>query len=265
MLKDVRGFIFDIDGVLHITMRPIPGAPEFFGALRERGVPHRFLTNSTIATCATLARRLQSMGFGIPEESILTASRATAEYVAAHFPGQPCYLLATGDTVDEFRDAGVELVDVDTEPEAPVIVIGGAEDELTFARLDHVYRLLLRGSKLIGMHRNTAWMTAKGMTLDSGPFISALEQAAGVEATIIGKPSLPIFRQSIEALGIPAKELAMVGDDAYNDLVPARELGMTTILVRTGKPVGPSEEALADITLDSVGDILRLLDNTNSR
>jgi len=116
MLKDVRGFIFDIDGVLHITMRPIPGAPEFFGALRERGVPHRFLTNSTIATCATLARRLQSMGFGIPEESILTASRATAEYVAAHFPGQPCYLLATGDTVDEFRDAGVELVDVVEEP-----------------------------------------------------------------------------------------------------------------------------------------------------
>ena len=153
----------------------------------------------------------------------------------------------------------MELVDVDAKPEAKVIVIGGAEDELTFARLDHVYRLLLGGAKLVGMHRNTAWMTEKGMTLDSGPFISALEQAAGVEATIVGKPSLPIFQQAIEALGIPAAELAMVGDDARNDLVPAKSLGMTTILVRTGKPVGPAEEALADITLDSVIAIAGLL------
>ena len=109
------------------------------------------------------------------------------------------------------------------------------------------------------MHRNTAWMTEKGMTLDSGPFISALEQAAGVEATIVGKPSLPIFQQAIDALGIPAAELAMVGDDAHNDLVPAKSLGMTTILVRTGKPVGHAEEAVADITLDSVTNIAGLL------
>jgi HAD superfamily hydrolase (TIGR01458 family) len=259
MLSHVRGFIFDIDGVLHVAMRPIPGAPDFFRALRDRSVPYRMLTNSTVSTRATLASRLDAMGFEIPVESIMTASSATAEYVAQTFPGQPCYLLATGDTADEFRAAGVELVDVDAEPDAPVIVIGGAEDELTFARLNHVYRLLLRGSNLIGMHRNTAWMTGSGMTLDSGPFITALEQAAGVTATIVGKPSLPIFRQSIEAINMDPSELAMVGDDAHNDLVPAKSLGLTTILIRTGKPVGPAEEALADLTVDSVADLTAYL------
>jgi HAD superfamily hydrolase (TIGR01458 family) len=259
MLDHVRGFIFDIDGVLHVAMRPIPGAPEFFRALRDRGTPHRFLTNSTIATRATLASRLAAIGFAIPDELILTASRATADYVARTFPGESCFLLATGDTADEFRAAGVELVDVDAEPDAQVIVIGGAEDELTFSRLNHVYRLLLRGSTLIGMHRNTAWMTERGMTLDSGPFITALEQAAGAEAIIVGKPSLPIFRQSIAALGLHPHELAMVGDDAHNDLVPAKSLGLTTILVRSGKPVGPVEEELADVTVDTVADIAGLL------
>ena len=259
MLDHVRGFIFDIDGVLHVAWQPIPGAPAFFAGLRDRDIPFRMLTNSTVSTRATLASRLRDLGFDIPEDAIQNASRATAEYVAATFPGESCYLLATGDTADEFRAAGVELVDVDAEPDAKVVVIGGAEYELTFARLDHVYRLLLGGATLVGMHRNTAWMTEKGMTLDSGPFISALEQAAGVEATIVGKPSLPIFQQVIEVLGIPADELAMVGDDARNDLVPAKSLGMTTILVRTGKPVGPAEEALADITLDSVTDIAGLL------
>jgi phosphoglycolate phosphatase-like HAD superfamily hydrolase len=48
----------------------------------------------------------------------------------------------------------------------------------------------------------------------------------------------------------------MVGDDARNDLAPARRLGLVGVLVRTGKPVGPAEEAQADVVVDSVADLL---------
>jgi ribonucleotide monophosphatase NagD (HAD superfamily) len=105
------------------------------------------------------------------------------------------------------------------------------------------------------MHRNTAWRTAEGMALDSGPFITALATAAGVRATVIGKPNLAFFRQAVRDLGLPPANLAMVGDDAGNDLAPARRLGMTAVLVRTGKPVGPTEEVLADIVVSSVADL----------
>ena len=47
----------------------------------------------------------------------------------------------------------------------------------------------------------------------------------------------------------------MVGDDARNDLAPARRLGLVGVLVRTGKPVGPAEEAQADVVVDSVADL----------
>ena len=180
---------------------------------------------------------------------------ATAAYVRRRFPGVPCYLLVKGDGADDFHAAGVNVVGPDGEPDAGVVVIGGAEDELTYARLDHIYRLLLNGAKLITMHRNISWKTAKGMQLDSGPFVRALELAAGVRATVIGKPALPYFRQAIRELNLPATSLAMIGDDARNDLVPAHRLGLTTILVRTGKPVGPTEVALADLTIDSVADL----------
>jgi ribonucleotide monophosphatase NagD (HAD superfamily) len=105
------------------------------------------------------------------------------------------------------------------------------------------------------MHRNIAWKTAKGMQLDSGPFVRALELAAGVRATVIGKPALPYFRQAIRELNLPSSFLAMIGDDARNDLVPAHRLGLTTILVRSGKPVGLTEEALTDVTVDTVADL----------
>jgi len=51
---------------------------------------------------------------------------------------------------------------------------------------------------------------------------------------------------------VPAAGTAMVGDDAANDLAPARRLGLRTVLVRTGKPVGSTEEPQADLVLDSV-------------
>src|SRR3954469_9090585 len=105
------------------------------------------------------------------------------------------------------------------------------------------------------MHRNTAWRTAEGMALDSGPFVTALATAAGVRVTVIGKPAAAFFRQAIGDIGLPAAELAMVGDDARNDLVPAQRLGMTGVRVRPGKPVGPADEAQADVVVDSVAEL----------
>jgi HAD superfamily hydrolase (TIGR01458 family) len=254
-LTSIRGVIFDVDGVLHVSMAAIPGAAALLTELNERKFPYRLLTNTTTASRATLAANLRAIGMPITDDCLITTPVATAAYVQRRFPGVPCYLLVKGDGADDFHAAGVHVVGPDGEPDAGVVVIGGAEDELTYARLDHAYRLLLNGAKLVTMHRNIAWKTAKGMQLDSGPFVRALELAAGVRATVIGKPALPYFRQAIRELDLPAESLAMIGDDARNDLVPAHRLGLTTILVRSGKPVGPAEVALADITINSVADL----------
>ena len=251
----VRGWLFDVDGVLHVSSRPVPGARELLEDLAAQAIPFRLLTNTTTASRATLAARLRAMGLPVTEELLITASMATAAYVRRRFPDVPCFLLAKGDAVDDFRAAGVPIVGPDGAPDAGVVVIGGAEDELTYARLNHAYRLLLAGAKLVAMHRNTAWRTAEGMALDSGPFITALATAAGTRATVIGKPAAAFFRQAIRDIGLPPAALAMVGDDARNDLAPARRLGLLGVLVRTGKPVGPVEEAQADVVIDSVAEL----------
>ena len=255
----IRGWLFDVDGVLHVGSRPVPGAAELLEDLATREIPFRLLTNTTTASRATLAARLRAMGLPVTPDLLITAPMATAAYVRRRFPGMPCFLLAKGDAVDDFRAAGIPIVGPDGAPEAGVVVIGGAEEELTYARLNHAYRLLLNGAKLVAMHRNTAWRTAEGMALDSGPFVTALAAAAGVRATVIGKPAAAFFRQTMRDIGLPATSLAMVGDDARNDLEPARRLGMTGVLVRTGKPVGPVEEALADLVIDSVADLEPLI------
>jgi HAD superfamily hydrolase (TIGR01458 family) len=259
VLANTRGYLFDVDGVLHVGARPIPGAAELLERLAARHIPYRLLTNTTTASRAKLAAKLRAMGLPVAEDVLVTAPVATAAYVARRFPHQPCYLLTKGNAVDDFRAAGVDVVGPDGAPDAAVVVIGGAEDELTYARLNHAYRLLLGGAKLVAMHRNVAWRTDEGMSLDSGPFVDALAAAAGVRATVIGKPAAAFFRQAVREIELPARELAMVGDDTRNDVAPARRLGMTGILVRTGKPVGPAEEALADLVVDSVADLSAMI------
>src|SRR5215213_3008385 len=155
-LAPVRGWLFDVDGVLHVSSRPVSGARELLEDLAARAIPFRLLTNTTTASRATLAARLCAMGLPVTEELLITASMATAAHVRRRFPGVSCYLLAKGEAVDDFRAAGVPIVGPDGEPDAGVVVIGGAEDELTYARLNHAYRLLLGGAKLVAMHRNTA-------------------------------------------------------------------------------------------------------------
>src|SRR3712207_4885561 len=106
----VRGRLFDVDGVIHVGSQAIPGARELLEDLVAREIPFRLLTNTTTASRATLAARLRAMGLPVTEELLITASMATAAYVRRRFPGVPCYLLAKGDAVDDYRIAGVPIV-----------------------------------------------------------------------------------------------------------------------------------------------------------
>jgi len=43
----MRGFLFDLDGTMYTDAGAVPGALEAIGALRSRGIPFRFVTNTT--------------------------------------------------------------------------------------------------------------------------------------------------------------------------------------------------------------------------
>lgn len=250
----IAGALLDIDGVLHVGWQPIPGAADVLRALAAQSIAYRFLTNTTTASRATLGASLREIGLPVRDEELVTAPLATADYIQRRWPAARCYLLAKGDVDRDVAAAGLTVLP-DDAAEADVVVVGGAEERLTYERMNRAYRLLAGGAKLVAMHRNRAWRTADGMQLDSGPYVTALEDAAGVEAITVGKPSLTFFRGALRLLGVPPRRVVMVGDDARNDLLPARRLGLRTILVRTGKPVAAGDEAHADVVLDSIADL----------
>jgi HAD superfamily hydrolase (TIGR01458 family) len=253
---DVDGVLLDIDGVLTVSWEPIPGSIDALALLRDRDIPFRLITNTTTHTRAALASTLRKAGFDVDANMIVTAVVATASYLRANHPGARVSVLSDGDAREDLEDVYV----VDPGEEAEVVVIGGACDGFTYEAMNHIFRLLMKGAALVGMHRNMYWRTSEGLDLDGGAYIAGLEEATGVSATICGKPADTFFRSAVDMLGSPVSRTAMVGDDIVNDVLGAQAAGLFGVLVRTGKFL-PADmtKGNPDVVLNSLADLPKLL------
>lgn len=251
---NIEGLLFDIDGVLTVSWRALPGAVAALEALRKLGLPMRFLTNTTSRTRGSIAQVLAAEGFAIDAAHILTAPAATASYLRKAHPGQRCYLLSSGAVAAELE--GVKLVG-DNDP-ADVVVLGGAGPEFSYERVNHAFHLLTHGAALVAMHRNMLWRTDAGLDLDAGAYVSGLEKAANRQAEVVGKPSRLFYGAALAALGTPASRTLMIGDDIEADIAGAQAADIRAVLVRTGKFL-EADLAAAPVpphaVLDSIADL----------
>jgi HAD superfamily hydrolase (TIGR01458 family) len=226
--REINGLLIDLDGVLHVGRRPIAGAIDKIAALRGLGMPHCYVTNTTTRPVSELSRELSQMGFAIGPESILSAPMAAKGYLESkHNPR--CKLLLSRAVLAEFGDCRQSDGAVDA------VVVGDIGAAWSYELLNHVFRLVMDGAELIALHRNRFWQTENGLQLDIGAFIAGLEYATGKQATVVGKPSEAFFREGLKRLGLPAGQVAMIGDDIESDIGGAQALGMAGILVKTGK------------------------------
>lgn len=257
-MQEVRTVLLDIDGVLVVSWRALPGAVEALEQLRAAGLGIRLLTNTTSRTRAQIAGSLRDAGFAVAPEEILTATAATAAYLKERHPGARCLLLNQGDVREDLD--GVTLVDGEAEDdrEPDVVVLGGGGPVFDYQALNRVFGHLQRGAALVAMQRSLSWQTDAGLQLDVGAFLLGLERAAGVGAAVVGKPAPEFFTAALTALDADAASSVMVGDDIETDVLAAQRLGITGVLVRTGKfrPAALDQASgTPDHVVDSIADV----------
>ena len=229
-LDHIDGLLLDMDGVLGVSWTPLDGAAAAVTRLHAAGVPLRVLTNTTALPQPRFGEVLREAGFPFADDDILTASVLAGAWLREQRPGARVFLLGDAQAEDL---AGVELVGLDEAPD--VVLVSGADESFCFETFNRVLAALRGGAELVAMHRNLFWMTRRGEKLDAGAYLLGLEAATGLEAVVLGKPAASAFRAGLDALGLPAERVAMVGDDVENDVLAAQALGITGVLVRTGK------------------------------
>jgi HAD superfamily hydrolase (TIGR01458 family) len=255
MAGPVKGLILDVDGVLVYQGQVMVGAVETVQALRDRGLILRFLTNSTLKSRRSCTEKLQRQGFSVDPAEVITASYATAVYLASLKP-RSCWLMLDGDGREEFAQFAIDA----ENPE--YVVVGDNRSAFDFEHLNHAVRLLLRGARLIGMQPEQLDGSMGPTELNVGAWVGMLERAAGVAATYVGKPNRYAFDITLRSMGLRASEVLMVGDRPSTDVAGASTVGMRSILVRTGEydPRELDGVAPPDFGVDSIQDVIDIID-----
>jgi HAD superfamily hydrolase (TIGR01458 family) len=254
-LEDVDGLLLDLSGVIYVQDEAVPGAAEALERLRSDGIPIRLVTNTTMRPRSSILERLERLGIEAdPAELLTPATLAASRCAEAGYESVSLVVL------DELREDLEGLEERGDSVDA--VIVGDLGEGWDYDVLNRAFRQLMDGADLIALQKNRYWETAGGLSLDAGPFVSALEYATGREAEVVGKPSPPFFELALGELGTSADRAAMVGDDVEADVGGAMEAGLAGILVRTGKYREDlvKESGIAPTaTVDSIADVPALL------
>ena len=240
-LRNARGFIVDMDGTLVLGdrvnhgLRPLPGAIALLDWARSRELPYLVFTNGTNRTPAHFARVLRDEGFDVPDDRMMTpASSAVIMFAKRGF--KRVMVLGTAGLIEPLREAGIEVVPPDAAVGQPVdAVFVGWFREFTMDHLEAACHAVWAGAELYSASETPFFASAGGRALGTSRAISAMiRSVTGCSLTITGKPSLEALRAAAGRLGVPARHLAVVGDDPLLEVPMAHRGGALAVAVDTG-------------------------------
>lgn len=228
-LRNKKGYLCDMDGVIYHGNRLLPGVKEFVDWLYRENKHFLFLTNSSDRSPEELQQKLKRMGLDVDASHFYTSALATAKFVSSQSPGCSAYVVGGSGLVMALHDAGIVMNDID-----PDYVIIGEGNTYTYENILKAVHLVNKGARLIGTNSDLTCPTEDGMIPACRAMIAPIEMASGKTAYFIGKPNPLMMRTGLRILGVHSAEAAMIGDRMDTDMVAGIETGIDTVLVLSG-------------------------------
>src|SRR4051812_31727315 len=236
-------WLLDLDGVVWLAGRPLPGAAEAIARLRAAGERVAFLTNNSGPTLAEHVAKLERAGVPATPEEVVSSAGAAAGLLDR---GERAYLVGGEGVREALTAAGVVVVD--DWKQADTVVVGRTT-AFDFRMLSEASDAVRAGARFIATNTDTTFPTPHGLEPGAGALVAAVAAAAGREPVVAGKPHQPtvdIARRRFGTIDV------VVGDRADTDLALAVAMGCRGVLVLTGVttaadlPVDPAPDEVAD-------------------
>lgn len=244
-------WVVDLDGVVWLAGRPIPGVDEAVARLRGAGVRVLFATNNSAPTRAELHRRLARCGVTADEADLLRSADVAAELLT---PGTTALVLGEDGVVEALAGRGVTVV---PEPPADAVVVGLTRT-FTYEALARAMAAVRGGARLVGTNEDPTFPTPDGLVPGTGALLAAVATASGAVPEVAGKPHRPTADAIVAR--VPDGDLrVMVGDRPATDGALAVQLGVPFALVLSGvtPPNGVPADAGAAVTAKDLLTLVR--------
>lgn len=260
-IKNIKLFLFDMDGTLYLGDQLYSFTKELLATIRAKGGRYLFMTNNSSKSVSAYIEKLAKLGIAADREDFITSSQATAYYLKKYHAGQKLYVCGTRSLIEELEGEGFTVT---TDLDEVECVVMGFDTELTFQKLWDVSYLLLTRKDLpyIATNPDLVCPTEFGSVPDCGSVCIGIKNATGREPVVIGKPTPLMPQLAMDKWGVTPDEAAVIGDRIYTDIKSGLNAGALSILVMSGETTPEILDASEDkphIVLSDAGEILKYL------
>lgn len=245
-------WVLDLDGVVWLAGRPIPGSPETVERLRRGGHRVLFLTNNSSFTLAEYVERLAQAGVRAEPDDLVTSAQAAAWLLP---PGSTAAVIGGPGIHEALGQRDVRVVGPDAGPDA--IVVGRSVD-LDYDLLAAAATAIRHGARFVATNTDPTYPTPSGPVPGAGAVVAFVATASDRQPEVAGKPHAAVAGLVRAKVGVPA---VVVGDRSDTDGAFASAVGAPFALVLSGStgpeqiPTNPAPDVVGD-DLASVADWL---------
>jgi HAD superfamily hydrolase (TIGR01450 family) len=246
-------WLLDLDGVVWLAGRPIPGAANAVTRLCQAGERVVFFTNNSGPTVADHLSHLTAVGIPAEPDEVLTSAQAAAALLE---PGTTAAVVGGEGVTEALIERGVRIV---RAADAPKAVVVGRTTDLSYDGLAAAATAIRGGAQFVATNTDATYPTPTGPVPGAGAIVAFLEVAGGLEPVVAGKPAPAAARLVADRVGPIA---VSVGDRPDTDGLFAQATGSRFALVLSGVtsradlPVAPTPDVVGADLAEVVDQVL---------
>jgi HAD superfamily hydrolase (TIGR01450 family) len=237
-------WVLDLDGVVGLASKRIPGASAAVARLRAAGERVVFVTNNSFAPVADVEAKLAEHGIEA-SGGVVTSAQAAARLIE---PDERVLVCGGPGAWQAVVERGARPVDGLDEQEVDVVLVG-YHREFDYERMRVATTAVRRGARLIATNDDATYPTPSGPIPGGGAILASIVTGSGqAPDAIAGKGYRPMADLVRNRYGTDGW---VVGDRPETDGRFARTLGYRFALVLTGVtseadlPVRPTPDLIA--------------------
>ncbi len=220
-----EAILVDMDGVLIFGTNPAPGAIDF---VKKAGRQLMVVTNESRYGDDRVARFLQSLGFDINKNQVITACEKTIEILSDTRRAKNFLIKGAPGLHQLASEAGLQSCSLEDGID---IVLLGRDPDFSVETLQEMTSAIEDGAELWVTNDDQRHPIEDGrFTYQTGALLAALLACVGeVPVEVVGKPSSWLFEEALRRLSATPKNSVMIGDNKLTDGAGSVALGMPFI------------------------------------